>query len=348
MLFSESEQKLFELNESAAFIWCSLQDAAPLATICGQLVDRGLSLMEAREYLRDALVQWLSAGLIFPQCTVPEMTFAATVGRKLIEVRASDPEAFDRLRSLFVATAAPTGNADATFSIYQAGDSWVIMHDNREVCSCATNHLAPAFKAYVVEQLLLAGDPCDVIFHAAAVTSHGRAMLISAPPGTGKSTLTMHLLHAGFGYVTDDIVIIGQDGSIIGAPFAPTLKSGSWPSISGLRPETERLPVHQRPDGQAVRYLDVPPGVRGSAIQAGWIVFLERSPNCTAPVMAELSELDTIKRIVVASYATHGKLTSDGFRALKGIVSRTRSFVLRYAEAADVVGSLAKLGNDQP
>lgn len=348
VLFSEREQKLFELNDVAAFIWCSLQDAVPLETICDQLVDRGLSLMSAREYLRDALVQWLSVGLIYPECPVRNQAFTATVGRKLIEVRASEAESYDHLRSLFVATGAPTGKADAVFSIHHVGDSSIIMHDNQEVCSCPTDQLVPTFKACVVERMLLAGDPSDVIFHAAAVISHNRAILISAPPGTGKSTLTMHMLHAGFRYVTDDIVIIGMDGTIIGTRFAPTLKSGSWPSVSNFRPGSERLAVHQRQDGQAVRYLDVGSDVHEGAVPVGWIIFLERSDGCTAPIMTELGELETIQRIVAASYSTQGTLTSGGFRTLKDIVSRARSFVLRYTEAADVVGRLVELGNDQP
>ncbi|KAA0072956.1 PqqD family peptide modification chaperone [Tardiphaga sp. P9-11] len=342
VLFSEDEQKLFELNDVAAFIWCSMLDAMPFETISDQLVDRGLSPARARESVRDALNQWLVAGLIVPH-RAADFAFNALVGQTSIEIRASDAQTLHHLRSLFIAMTAPTGCAQTTFRVYQVSNTSIVMHDDRRVLSCAMNELAPTFKAYVIRHLLLAGDARDVIFHAAAVTSGTHGMLISGHPGTGKSTLTMHLLNAGFGYSTDDIVTISPDGSIRGAPFAPTLKANSWSLIDDIWPDVNDVPIHDRPDGHAVRYLDVEPNFHEGAIRIDWIIFLERASDCTLPVLVELRELDTIKRIVDASFAANGKLTSEGFRTLKSVVSHTRSFVLHYSEAADATVKLIEL-----
>ena len=86
VLFSDDEQKLFELNDVAAFIWCSMQNAVPLEAILDQLVNRGLSSSSARESLRDALNQWLGAGLIVPH--IDTLNFALYGGRATI---GSDP-----------------------------------------------------------------------------------------------------------------------------------------------------------------------------------------------------------------------------------------------------------------
>lgn len=342
VMFSEDEQKLFELNDVAAFIWCSMQNSVPLETIASQLVNHGLSPSEARESLRNALSQWLGDGLIVPHIHAQDFAFSTMVGQRSIEIRTSDALTLDRLRSLFVATAAPKADAEATFMVHQAGNTFIVVHEGRKALSCPMTELAPTFKAHIIERLLIS-DPRNMVFHAAAVTSGEYGLLISAPPGTGKSTLTMHLLNAGFGYATDDIVIIDPDGAIQGAPFAPTLKSTSWPLVSSFRPDVNGFVVHDRPDGQAVRYLSIEANVHQRAILVNWIVFLERTFDCTTPTLTELSELDTIKQIVGASFATHGKLTSEGFRMLKTMVSRTRSFVLRYTEAGDATGKLIEL-----
>ncbi|MCI0428000.1 MAG: hypothetical protein L0Z46_08300 [Nitrospiraceae bacterium] len=46
----------------------------------------------------------------------------------------------------------------------------------------------------------------DLFFvHAAVVERQGKAVILAAPSGTGKSTLTLALLHAGFRYLSDEL-----------------------------------------------------------------------------------------------------------------------------------------------
>lgn len=345
VLFSEDTQKLFELNDIAAFIWCSMQEAAPIETICKQLIDRGMSPAEARDSLRDALNQWLGADLIVPQVEATAPAFRALVGQSLIEVRASDRLILESLQSLFVATTAagPATVAEATFAACRLDDTVIVTHDGRKAFECVASALAPTFRSYAVEHLLLADIARDMVFHAAAVTFGDQGMLISACPGTGKSTLTMHLLDLGLGFGADDIVLIGADGTIRGVPFAPTLKSGSWSLINSLRPDIDRLPVHDRQDGALIRYLDVEPSFHDGPFQVNWMIFLERSPGYPRPTLVELSEVDTLRQIIAASFASDGQLTVERFLTLKNLVSQTRSFVLRYTEAAQAAEELIGL-----
>jgi hypothetical protein len=64
------------------------------------------------------------------------------------------------------------------------------------------------------------------VHQASAVAMGGRALLISGPPGAGKSSLTLALLDRGAGLIGDDAVMLTRQGEqLIAAPP---------PNIAGL------------------------------------------------------------------------------------------------------------------
>lgn len=62
--------------------------------------------------------------------------------------------------------------------------------------------------------------------HASCVLIDGRAVAITAPSGTGKSTLAAALVSAGHRLLSDDICVIrfAEDGAVMALPGAPRLR----------------------------------------------------------------------------------------------------------------------------
>lgn len=102
--------------------------------------------------------------------------------------------------------------------------------------------------------------------HGSCVSRNGQAVLLTGPPGSGKSDLVLRLLGRGFDLVADDQVEI-QDGTVrppaalagmleargIGIVRLPYVAESQIALVVVLAPDAERLP---RPERHAE--LDVP------------------------------------------------------------------------------------------
>jgi len=343
VVFSEADQKIFELNQFAAFIWCCLEDGIAAETICKNLVASGIDRASARHHVHAALRSWLELGLIEPEWTLSEShAFAVSVGKLSIQVRASSERIVGLLTPLF-ASSCGVDLEQESIDVIENDGLVNVLHGKTSIFRCAVDELAPMFKAYLTEQAILKSAP-DVAFHAACLLSQGKGLLLSGPPGAGKTTLALHLLEAGFTYGSDDVVLIASDGTVTGLPFAPTVKSGAWSIIGGLRPDLDGAAIHTRPDGKRVRYLKLSPDLHRGKIAVNWIFFIKRSPD-QAIKLTKLGELETVRRLIDGSYTSNGKLTCQAFGAVKRILASAKSFELQYSNAIHARRSIIELCN---
>jgi hypothetical protein len=344
-LFSASTQKLYELNQTAAFIWCNLLDNKPAEAICVDLQGSGLDHNEARAYLQAALQNWLTLGLLQIDWGLHEKyAFAVRIGKLTVEVRASHRRLRDLLLPLFSWSAQTTADAEETYDLIDVDGLAYVFHNKTFLAHCTIDALVPTVKASLTEKIVARCAP-DVAFHAACLMAHGKALLVSGPPGTGKSTLALHLLEAGFEFGSDDISLIASDGRAVGVPFAPTLKTGAWEIVNKFRPEINNAPVHTRADGLLVRYLETSCPSPHDALPVGWIIFIQRKQEGAAQ-LKHLAELDTMTRLIEGSYAPDGKMSHQVFHAIRRTLLNAPAFELTYADAADACASLVELCHD--
>jgi hypothetical protein len=351
VLFSESHQKLYGLNETAAYIWRRLQARHPPSAIARELTEVQLAPAVAAEFVRDAVQAWLRAGLLKISGFNRDMfniqcAFNARLGTLCITVRCSSRETGLQLRALLPDRIKPASNDENAFHIGEALGLCCLFHNGINVLCSTREQLVPAFKAYLIERILMKKLP-DVLFHAACMMRGKKLVLIGGAPGAGKSTLSAHLMDRGFRYGADDIVTLSPTGFISGITFAPTIKLEGSGIINDIRPDLKKAMIHVRPDGKRVRYLKPMNLVRPGNHEVGWIVFIDRDSGRPTG-LRRLGQFEAMRRLVEGSYAADGLLTSSACGAARTILTKAHSYELSYSNASDGADLVEALCNAPP
>jgi hypothetical protein len=95
--------------------------------------------------------------------------------------------------------------------------------------------------------------------HAGVVRGPAGCIMLPAPPGSGKSTLTAALVRAGLDYFSDEVALLDEaELQVTPFPQALCVKQSGIPAIAPLFPEITGLALHARADGKHVAYLPPP------------------------------------------------------------------------------------------
>jgi hypothetical protein len=153
-----------------------------------------------------------------------------------------------------------------------------------------------------------------LIYHAAALERGGRALLLPAPPGSGKSTLSAALAHRGWRLLSDELALT--------TPVADTLKG----TLALMRPPAASVAaVHQ-------------------TAQPAWIVL----PRYQALSETRLSPMPKAEMLLLLAeqsfnYDTHGRA---GFEATADLVDRCDCFEFVYSSLDEATALFAGLADN--
>lgn len=184
-----------------------------------------------------------------------------------------------------------------------------------------------------------------LMLHAAVLEREGRAILLPAAPGSGKSTLCAALAYRGWRLLSDEFGLFDLERRAL-APFPRpvALKNQSIEVIRRFAPEAVLGPLfpktrkgtvaHLRPPASAVRGMD-------EAVFPAWVVF----PKFTIGARLALRALSKAQAFLrLAHNAFNYEITgAEGFRAVGEIIRSCGCYDLSYCDLDEAVAEIDRL-----
>ncbi len=178
-----------------------------------------------------------------------------------------------------------------------------------------------------------------LIIHAAVVEHSGRALLLPAPPGAGKSTLCAGLISRGWRLLSDELALIDPGtGNLVPLPRPVSLKNRSIDVIRDfaqdaafsaiVRDTTKGSVAHMRPPAKHV--------VRSKEeARPGWIVIPRYRPEARAS-LTPLPKARAFMQLAdnAFNYALHGR---TGFDLLARIVDACSCYEFTYSSLDEAI-----------
>lgn len=185
-----------------------------------------------------------------------------------------------------------------------------------------------------------------LIIHAAAIERHGLAVVLPAPPGSGKSTLCAGLVQRGWRLLSDELCMIDPwRGELVPLARPVSLKNQSIDVIKRFAPAALFGPVtHDTIKGSVAHMQPPADSVHQSQQRArlGWVVF-PRYVAGSALAATPMPRSEAFMALIdnAFNYHLHG---SQGFDGLADMMQAAECLRFEYADlqqAADYFAALA-------
>ncbi len=184
-----------------------------------------------------------------------------------------------------------------------------------------------------------------LIIHAAVIEKQGYAVVMPAPPGSGKSTLTAALVQEGWRLLSDELTLINpHDLTVTPFPRPISLKNQSIQVINQRYPEVEFGPVSSDTLKGTVCHIKPPKkSIEQSLVTCpiAWIIFPKYVHDSDVQLI-EKSKAMTLMDMADNSF-NYSKLGFTGFEVLKNIVDQAHCFQFSYGHLDDAINVFREL-----
>lgn len=318
VLFSETKQQLFALNATADLVWRGLEAGCSCAEVADAMPSNAGA--ELHNAIEDTVRHWLSLGVVAPagayerMAAAPEFETAVRIETLLAVLRSWGGDADDVLDVVGRHLITPERSAGLELALIRGADGDIVFLDGASLGLLRRDQTAPFIKAILTERFCSRPTP-GFLVHGALVSIGGCRLMLTAPPGVGKTTLTLALCAHGFDYGGDDIIDVDVDGAAVGVPFPAAVKAGAWDLLASYFPRLREAPVFERPDRKLARYLTPSALDRGGRRPLDAVLVLERSTGAKARI-EPISVQDALVTILDSGYSARGSLSLATFEGL--------------------------------
>jgi HprK-related kinase A len=189
-----------------------------------------------------------------------------------------------------------------------------------------------------------------LIIHAAVLELRGCAVILPAPPGSGKSTLCAALVSRGWRLLSDEMTLVRlEDGMLVPLPRPVSLKNASIGVIRAFAPDAVLSdPVDNTSKG-TIAHLKPPAASIARAaepVRPGLIVF-PRYEAGAATSLAPLAKARAFMQVAGNAF-NYQVLGADGFAALGRLVEATSQYEFRYSRLDEAIGLFERLASGVP
>ncbi|MBQ5948161.1 HprK-related kinase A [Massilia sp. ST3] len=184
-----------------------------------------------------------------------------------------------------------------------------------------------------------------LVVHAAVVEKGGRAVILPAPPGSGKSTLCAALVCRGWRLLSDELCLVRHaDGALVPVPRPVSLKNASIGVIQAFSPQAVFGPRVEGTAKGTIGHMRAPGDSVARALEPARpvaIVF-PRYEAGAATRVAQLGKAGTFMRVADNAF-NYALLGERGFATLGDLVDACSGIEFSYSSLDEAMAVFERL-----